>query len=107
MRDTPVAAPLAPRARRIVVASQAPAPVPISTSPTETTFRKGSQAGVAQRSPRNANGAPEAGAVLLNEPEAAVRPAAASAAGSAGIPPPFAAIASRFRAAPKAINLNH
>jgi len=57
---------------------------------------------MAKTSPRNATCAPATTSEFANEPDCTERPAASRAERDAGITPPFAAMATKFRTPPSA-----
>ena len=75
----------------------------MTRSPTLKTLWIGSQPGVWKTSPRKPSVAPSAGAEFANSVASWGMPAAAIASGSAGITPPLARMAAKFRAPPAAI----
>ena len=75
----------------------------MSTSPTLKTLLSGQEAGMANTSPRKASRGSSTAAELWNPGSSTGSPAAARAAGDAGMTPPLAVMASRLRAAPRAV----
>ena len=88
--------------RRIAAAITTATPIPIRTSPTLNTFASGSQAGSAKRSVSGSSAGCSTTTLFVLPPTPI--PSDASADGLAGIAPPFAAIAARFRPDPRTIN---
>ena len=90
-------------AERPSLCSSTKAPKTMQTSPTLKTLLTGQEAGTANMSPRNWSFASPTGTELANWPGSSSRPAVASAERLAGITPPLAAMATKFKIPPSAM----